>query len=282
MFEYLAAERPILALVPPDGAAAALIREAGGRDRRRARGRRRRSRPHSPTCTRAGRRARSTRRRCRRSGGVACRGVAASKSLRGCWSGSRDPADELPVSRHAVRRDVREGALEHRGQRQHLRRPGDPVHRIAARHDEASSSAVDDGGAAGVLRALPDRVPGGLLRPVRLRRARPVGEGPDEVGDPFRIPRGCRLLAVEARPGVLLARARVVLRRDRRQRALRRAAAARCTARREPRRLGALAHHRRCKPDQRLRRDQRRKRLPAECDDRRPESPRDHADRAAA
>ena len=29
VFEYLAAERPILALVPPDGAAAALIREAG-------------------------------------------------------------------------------------------------------------------------------------------------------------------------------------------------------------------------------------------------------------
>ena len=28
MFEYLAAERPILAVVPPDGAAAELIREA--------------------------------------------------------------------------------------------------------------------------------------------------------------------------------------------------------------------------------------------------------------
>jgi glycosyltransferase involved in cell wall biosynthesis len=29
VFEYLAAERPILAVVPPEGAAAALIREAG-------------------------------------------------------------------------------------------------------------------------------------------------------------------------------------------------------------------------------------------------------------
>ncbi len=29
VFEYLAAERPILAVVPPDGAAAALLREAG-------------------------------------------------------------------------------------------------------------------------------------------------------------------------------------------------------------------------------------------------------------
>ena len=29
MFEYLAAERPVLAVVPPDGAAAGLIRETG-------------------------------------------------------------------------------------------------------------------------------------------------------------------------------------------------------------------------------------------------------------
>ena len=29
MFEYLAAERPILALVPPDGAAANLLRDSG-------------------------------------------------------------------------------------------------------------------------------------------------------------------------------------------------------------------------------------------------------------
>jgi hypothetical protein len=29
VFEYLAAERPVLAAVPPDGAAAALIRETG-------------------------------------------------------------------------------------------------------------------------------------------------------------------------------------------------------------------------------------------------------------
>ena len=29
MFEYLAAERPILAVVPPDGAAAELLRETG-------------------------------------------------------------------------------------------------------------------------------------------------------------------------------------------------------------------------------------------------------------
>ena len=38
VFEYLAAERPILAVVPPDGAAAALIRETGA-GRRRASGR---------------------------------------------------------------------------------------------------------------------------------------------------------------------------------------------------------------------------------------------------
>ena len=50
----------------------------------------------------------------------------------------------------------------------------------------------------------------------------------------------------------------------------------------EPRRARALADHRRRQPDQRLRRDQRRERLPAERDDGRSESPRDHADRAAA
>ena len=41
VFEYLAAERPILALVPPDGAAAELIRDVGRRRGRRPRGRRR-------------------------------------------------------------------------------------------------------------------------------------------------------------------------------------------------------------------------------------------------
>ena len=44
----------------------------------------------------------------------------------------------------------------------------------------------------------------------------------------------------------------------------------------------ALADHRRRQPDQRLRRDQRRERLSPERDDRRPEPPRDHADRPAA
>ena len=44
----------------------------------------------------------------------------------------------------------------------------------------------------------------------------------------------------------------------------------------------ALADHRRREPDQRLRRDQRRERLPPERDDRRPEPPRDHVDRPAA
>ena len=49
VFEYLAAERPILAVVPPDGAAAELIRDGRGRRRRRARRRRRHGRARCAT-----------------------------------------------------------------------------------------------------------------------------------------------------------------------------------------------------------------------------------------
>ena len=81
---------------------------------------------------------------------------------------------------------------------------------------------------------------------------------------------------------LLLAHARLVQRRHRRQRGLRRPAAARRAARRQSRRERHLTDHRRRQPDQHLRRDQQRQRLPAERPDRRPEPPRDHADRPAA
>ena len=55
IFEYLAAERPILAAVPTDGAAAELVRETGAGRRRRARRRGRRCARRSSACTRAGR-----------------------------------------------------------------------------------------------------------------------------------------------------------------------------------------------------------------------------------
>ena len=84
------------------------------------------------------------------------------------------------------------------------------------------------------------------------------------------------------RTALLLALARLVLRRDRRQRRLRHAAAARRAARRQPRRVGAVADHRRGEPDQHLRRRERRDDLPPERDDGRPEPSRDHADRPAA
>ena len=121
---------------------------------------------------------------------------------------------------------------------------------------------------ARVLRVLPARLSRRLLQPVGLRRVRAVGEGADEVGDPLRVPCRRRRLAVTPGAGVLLAHARLVQRRDRRQRDLRRAPVARRTAGRQPRRVGPLADHRRRQPDQRLRRDQRRERLPAERDDR--------------
>ena len=60
VFEYLAAERPILAVVPPDGAAAELIRDVGRGRGRRARGRGRDREPRCATCTRAGATGRST------------------------------------------------------------------------------------------------------------------------------------------------------------------------------------------------------------------------------
>ena len=123
-------------------------------------------------------------------------------------------AHELPLPRERLLRDVREGALERRGQRRHL---ADVLAILFlasfARHDEAGARAADDRGAARLLRALPGRLPRRLLRPLRLRRARAVGEGPDEVGDPLRVPRGRRRLALAARASVLLAHARVVQRR---------------------------------------------------------------------
>ena len=110
----------------------------------------------------------------------------------------------------------------------------------------------------------------------------PVGEGDRQVADPLSLPRGRGRLALAPRAALLLADARVVLRRHRRQRALRRPAAARRTPRRQPRCADPVADHRRREPDQHLRRDQRRQRLPAERAHRRPEPPRDHADRPAA
>ena len=83
VFEYLAAERPILALVPPDGAAAELIREAGAgvvvapEDVEGIAAALR-----EPARALAGRRARR-RRRSRRSGGAGSRGARASRSSRG-------------------------------------------------------------------------------------------------------------------------------------------------------------------------------------------------------
>ena len=181
-------------------------------------------------------------------------------------------------------RHVREGALEHRRHRRHRRRARDPASSsrslvTTTRSRVPRTTAVLLGFFAVFLRRLPRR----LLRPLRLRRARAVGEGADEVGDPLRLPRGRRRLALAARAartsggrsawfsaGIVVNAVYGVLQL--------------LDARRGGNldAIGALADHRRREPDQRLRRDQRRERLPAERADRRSESPRDHADRAAA
>ena len=68
VFEYLAAGRPILAAVPPDGAAAELIRETGAGRRRRSRRRRRAARGAASSSTAASRTAGSPTCSCRPSG----------------------------------------------------------------------------------------------------------------------------------------------------------------------------------------------------------------------
>ena len=77
VFEYLAAERPILAAVPPDGAAAELIRETGAGRRRRPRRRRRAARSAASSSTAASRTAGSPTCSCRP------RGASRSPARRG-------------------------------------------------------------------------------------------------------------------------------------------------------------------------------------------------------
>ena len=90
VFEYLAAERPVLAIVPRG-------RRGGAAHPRHRRGRRRRrprtwprSATRSSRCTRGGATASSTARRSRPSGATSSRARRASRSSPSCWSRSRD------------------------------------------------------------------------------------------------------------------------------------------------------------------------------------------------
>ena len=75
--------------------------------------------------------------------------------------------------------------------------------------------------------ALPDRLPRRLLQPRDAPGPPAVHEGDGEVRHPLPLPRGGGGVALPPRRRVLLARARVVLRRDHGQLGLRRAAARR-------------------------------------------------------
>ena len=110
-----------------------------------------------------------------------------------------------------------------------------------------------------------------------------MGEGDGQVPAPLPVPvRGRRARRATWRE-VLLVGARRLLRRDRGQCRLRRPPArGRPDDRRQPRRHGAVADHRRREPDQHLRRRRGGERVPAERAHGRPEPPRDRAARAAA
>ena len=157
-----------------------------------------------------------------------------------------------------------EGALERGGRgRPRGRADRDVSRRVRARVGAPSLSAHDRNGARhlrGTARDLPDR----LLQHRDEAVARPVGEGNGEVRPSLPLPRRrCRLSRASVHP-LLLAGRRGAHRRARRQRRLRRAAAARGTGRHEPRPGPALAAHRRRQLDQRVRRDRRDGGLPPE------------------
>ena len=292
VFEYLAAERPILAAVPPDGAAAELIRETGAGVVVAARRRRRDPRTALASCAPLARAATldgaTALRRTSREPPLAPRRVARPRSLADLLALHRRRAlhdarlDELPLPRDALLRHLREAALEPRRLRHARRRARDRVpRRLRSRSSAATAASPRTRRRPRLLRRVPARLPDRLLQPRHARGARAVREGDGQVrrstscsSPPGRVPRA-------PRAAVLLALARLVLRRDGRERGLRRPPAARRARRRQPRPARALAAHRRRELDQHLRRGQRRERLPAERAHRRPEPPRDHADRAA-
>ena len=176
VFEYLAAERPILALVPPDGAAAELLRETGAgvvvapddvdgiareltalRDRWRA-GALDGARPQPRVADEglAAHARRGARRRC-------CRALE-RRGMR--------KAHELLLPRDALLLHVREGALERRRARVAL---SDilalVLPRLRSRSSSRSRVPLTTARAARLLRRLRDRLPDRLLQPRHARRA---------------------------------------------------------------------------------------------------------------
>src|SRR5581483_11092095 len=113
------------------------------------------------------------------------------------------------------------------------------------RRNVTSARAAHERDRARVLRRVPARLPDRLLQPLVRRGAQPVREGAREVRDPLRLPDHGDYLALPAWAALLLAHARLVLRRDGVQRAVRRLPAARCTERGQPGLAADLAADRR-------------------------------------
>ncbi len=269
VFEYLAAERPILALVPPDGAAADADPRGGRRRRGRAR-RRRRDRGRAARSARAlaGRRARRAA-ALATSGGVACRAARASRSSRSCWSGSREEAHELPLPRDALR--------ARRSRRCTGTSPAPSASPTCSRSCSSSRSLVT------TKRARVPRTTAVLLGFFALFLMVYLA-GYFDLSDSDALGQWGKGLTKWVIHFAFLAAAVFWLSRRGRAyfwRTLGWFSAGIVVnafygvlqlldARRggEPRRVGALADHRRREPDQRLRRDQRGERLPAERADR--------------
>ena len=218
MFEYLAAERPILALVPPDGAAAELIREAGAGVvvapddvdgmvaalQRSARTAGARARSRAPALSEELRERVSRRAR-------------VEDLARLCWRASDEAADELLLPRDAVR--------ARRSRRSTGISPAASASPTCSRssfsslrgHDRAVARAAHHRHPARVLRRRSCSSTSSDTSTCGLRRARTVGQRDDEMGHPLRIPRGRRRVARAPRPALLLAGARLVQRGHLRQ-----------------------------------------------------------------
>ena len=314
VFEYLAAERPILAAVPPDGAAAELIRETGAGVvvapddvdalRARAGGAPRRFVAGTLAATRPARTTASASAALRGRGGRRAAGEPPSSSARASRAdGPERAAGRRParhgrrrsgvaphrraLPRHALLRHVREGALG-RSPATSPRRRADALFLVSFAADR--------------LAARDARVPRTDLRRARLLRARSSSstcsasstsrrgrrstsrQGDGQVRDPLPLPRRPASRTSRGAPQRFYWRTLGWFCGGRRgERRLRGAAARR---RRAPGhnldQRAAVAAHGRRELDQHLRRRRGRERLPAERAHRRPEPPRDHAARPAA
>ena len=299
IFEYLAAERPILAAVPTDGVAAELVRRADAGRRRRP-GRRRGAAVGDRRATRAlgGGRARRRKPLAGAAGAAlapypfarvrrAARGASAEQpgTLQETVASSRGRlvaflflATMFSVSFQSVFWDVA-GRVNLADVLAVLFLVAFVASRIwsATRLVPPTTLAVL-GFAPRSARRLPVR----LLQSRDEPGALAVREGADEVPDPLRLPRGGRRLPRAAFRALLLADARVVRRRLRGECGVRSAAARRHTRRPEPRRARPQPDHRRRGVDQHLGSGRRVERLPRERSDRRREPSRRDAHRPAA